>query len=320
MICLGIESTAHTFSVAIVNDKGDVLAHVKEMYITKHGGIIPKEAALHHKNVKDLVLKKALNEAKLNLDDINILAFSKGPGLAPSLLVGMNLTKELAKQLNLPVVGVNHIAAHLSIGRLFSNAIDPVYIFVSGANTQIIIIQDNKYKILGEALSISLGNALDKFGRFIDLGFPAGPKVEELAKNGKYIKLPYVVKGMDVEFSGIVTAAQNKFSKGIKREDLCFSLQETCFAMLTEVAERALAFTEKNEALLVGGVATNKRLCNMLDTMCKDRGAKFYVAPLEYCMDNGAMIAWQGILDYKDKKKLGFNDIDIKPRWRLDEL
>ena len=322
MKCLGIESTAHTFGVSIVDSNGNILANVKDMYKTEKGGIIPIEAKKHHENVKEEILEKTLKEAKLKIEEIDIISFSCGPGLAPCLIAGKNFAKELALKYKKSLIEVNHLIAHLEIGRLLTKAKDPVFILATGANTQIIAFEGNKYRIFGEALSIGIGNALDKFGRDIGLGFPCGPKIEELAKKGKYVELPYVVKGMDVEFSGIITQAINLFKKDIKQEDLCFSLQETLFAMLTEVSERALAHTEKKELLLIGGVAANKRLIKMLETMCKDRNVKFSVVPVEYSGDQAAMIAWQGILQSKnvkfDKKRI--EEIDINPKYRVEDV
>lgn len=322
--CLGIESTAHTFGVSIVTGKGEILSDVRDMYKTKSGGIIPIKAAMHHKEVRDIILKQALEEAKLKINDVNLISVAIGPGLAPCLLSGLEFAKELSKKNKIPLIGVNHLCSHLEIGKLLTKAKNPVYILATGANTQIISLEGERYRIFGEALSIGLGNALDKFGRAINLGFPSGPKIEELAKKGKYIELPYVVKGMDVEFSGIVTSAINKHKKGAKKEDLCFSIQETCFSMLTEVSERALAHTNKNELLLIGGVAANKRLIEMLSIMCKERDAKFYVVPLKYSGDCGTQISWQGILQYKSNEayynKLKLEDIDIKPNWRIDQV
>ena len=248
LICLGIESTAHTFGVGIIQDK-KVLADVRDMYTTEKGGIIPKDCAIHHKKIKDEILKKALDQAKLNMEDINVISLSSGPGLAPSLLVGKDFAKGLALKYKKPLVGVNHLCGHLEEGKFFTEARDPVFVFVSGANTQIIAHEGKKYRVFGEALSVGLGNALDKFGRGVGLGFPAGPKIEQLAKNGKYVEIPYIVKGMDVEFSGIVTHCINLYKKGVSVEDLCYSLQEVGFGMLIEVTERALAHTGKKRSI-----------------------------------------------------------------------
>ena len=323
MISLGIESTAHTFGIGIVDDKGRVLANAKDMYKTEKGGILPTEAKEHHLKLKNEILEKALKEAKLRIEDMDIISFSQGPGLPPCLVVGKNFAKELALKHKKPLIGVNHLIAHLEIGKVLTKTKDPVFILATGANTQIIAFEGGKYRVFGECLSIAVGNALDKFRRNIGLGFPAGPKIEELAKKGKYVELPYVVKGMDVEFSGIVTHAANLYKKGAKKEDLCFSIQETIFSMLTEVAERAMAHTGKKELLLIGGVAANKRLIEMLTIMCRERKAKFYVVPVEYSGDQGVMIAWTGILEYKRNKKyysnLDIKKVDINSNWRIDD-
>lgn len=320
MICLGIESTAHTFGIAVMDDKKELSSAVST-FTTEQGGMNPPVVAEHHKKAKDGVLKQALSEANVSLEDISLISFSKGPGLAPCLHVGKNLAIELAQKTKAPLIGVNHICAHLEIGRLITNTKDPVFVFVSGANTQIIAHEGGRYRVFGETLSIGLGNALDKFGRIAGLGFPAGPKIEGLAKRGKLIELPYVVKGMDVDFAGIVTKAELLLKKGAKVEDLCYSLQETCFAMLTEVTERAVAHCDKKEAILIGGVAANKRFCEMLDAMCRERGCKFYPVPLKYCGDNPVMIAWQGILEYSHtKRKEDLDNVEVNPRWRINDI
>ncbi len=319
MISLGIESTAHTFSIAIMRDK-EFLSQASDTYTTEEGGMIPIQVANHHTEVKDKLLEKALSDAKIKLEEIDLISFSKGPGLPPCLKVGRDFAVSLAKKTGKPLIGVNHISAHLEIGRLVTKTKDPVFVFVSGANTQIIAHEGGRYRVFGETLSVGMGNALDKFGRIIGLGFPAGPKIEEIAKLGKYVELPYVVKGMDVDFSGIVTKAEQMFKKGISREDLCYSLQETFFAMVAEVTERALAHCEKKEAIVIGGVAANKRFCEMLDLMCQARGAKFYPVPLKYCGDNATMIAWEGILEYKTTGRKESLDVDFNPNWRVDEI
>ncbi len=320
MICLGIESTAHTFGVGIVNEKGKILANVMDSYKPPKGwGMKPIDVAEHHKKVKEDVLKKALKEAKLKMDDIDVITFSQGPGLPPCLRVGMDFARDLARKHRKPLIGANHCIAHIEIGRLFSKARDPVTLFVSGGNTQILSYMEGRYRCFGETMDISIGNALDKLGRELDLDFPGGPKIEKLAKKGKYIELPYVVKGMDLSFSGLVTEAAKRFRSGQKIEDVCFSFQEIAFAMLTEVTERALAHVKRNEVILTGGVAANLRFRKMLETMCRERRAKFYTCPIELSGDNGAMIAWLGVL----MKKAGYKtekEIDIKPRQRTDEV
>ncbi len=324
MICLGVECTAHTFGASIVNNKGKILSDVRSNFTTEKGGIIPREVAEFLKANKENVVNQSLKDANLDFNKIDIISFSQGPGLPLSLAVGKNYAKELSIKYNKKLIPVNHLIGHLEIGKLLTKAKDPVFILATGANTQIIAYESGKYRLFGETLDIGIGNALDKFGRAVNLGFPAGPKIEQLAKNGNYIELPYTVKGMDLTFSGIITECINKFKKGAKVEDLCFSIQETVFAMLTEVTERAMAHTDKKEALLIGGVAANQRLIEMLDIMCKERKAKFYFVPLRYSGDQAVQIAWTGLLQYKSNKayydKLKLEDIDIKPGWRTDEV
>lgn len=315
-LCLGIESTAHTFGASVVDESGKILSDIRKMFTTEKGGMNPKEVAEHHNHIADAVITQALEQANINLNSLSLISFSRAPGLAPCLLVGMKKAKQLSKDNNIPLTGVNHCIAHLSSGLLFTDAKDPVFVFTSGANTQIIAYEGKRFRIFGETIDTGIGNALDKFGRELGLGFPCGPKIEELARKGKYTELPYSVKGMDLTFSGIVTHALNKFRKGEKIEDLCFSIQETFFAMLAEVTERALAHTGKREVVLIGGVAANKRLGEMMNIMCNERNCTFHSVPLKYSGDNAAMIAWQGILERNIKTK----ETDIDPRQRVDEV
>lgn len=316
--CLGIESTAHTFGIGIITFDGKILANAKDTLTTEKGGLIPNEVAKHHESLKDILLQKALSQANLKIQDIDLISYSAAPGLSPALIVGMKFAKELANKYNKPLVGVNHSVCHLTIGNLITGAKDPVYLYVSGPNTQVIALAGKRFRIFGETLDNGLGNILDKFAREIGLGFPGGPKIELLAKGGKYYELPYSVKGMDVSFSGMLTRALRLYKEGVSKEDLCFSLQETAFAMLAEVAERAMAQTGKKELLLIGGVAANKRLCEMLSIMCKERNATFHAVPLEYAGDQGVMIAWQGVLQ-KDET-INPETANIYPYQRTDEV
>ena len=320
MICLGLEGTAHTFGVAVMDDKKNILADLRDSYVNEKGGIIPHDAARHHREVADKLIKQALEIANITFDDIDIIAFSARPGLPPCLVAVRDKAKEIAVKHKKQIIAVNHCVAHLSSGLLFTDARNPVYIFVSGANTQIISLEGKRFRIFGETLDVGIGNALDKFGRNIGLGFPAGIKIEELAKKGRYTELPYTVKGMDLAFSGIVTYAVDKFKKGVSKEDLCYSIQETFFSMLAEVVERALAHTRKNECVVIGGVAANKRLSEMMNVMCKDRNARFYAIPLKYAGDNAVNICWQGILEYRKGRKDDVKSVDINPNERTDDV
>jgi len=322
MLSLGIESTAHSFGIGIIDEKGRVLANVVDTYKPPEGwGIEPAKAAHHHREVCEGMLKKAFSDAKKTMDDIDIISFSQGPGLAPCLHAGFEFAKRLAKENKKPLYGVNHCIAHVEIGKVCTHAKDPVVLYVSGGNTQILAYVDGRYRCFGESMDIGVGNALDKFGRVMGMGFPAGPKIEKEALGGKWIELPYVVKGMDLSFSGIVTEAIKRKEQGSSLKDVSFSLQETFFSMLTEVTERATAHTEKKEVLLTGGVAANSRLQEMLRIMCKERGAKFYVVPRELAGDNGVMIGFVGLLMKKSRQKpLKLEDIELAPRQRTDEI
>ncbi|MFC1691710.1 bifunctional N(6)-L-threonylcarbamoyladenine synthase/serine/threonine protein kinase [Nanoarchaeota archaeon] len=332
MICLGIESTAHTFGVGIAQYKDGlkswksaILANEKDSYSTPKGGMIPNKVSAHHVDVCDKVLKNALKTAKISIKDIDIIAFSQSPGLGQALRIGAMMAKTLSVLHNIPLVGVNHCIAHLEIGRLVTKAKDPVMLYASGANTQVIAYEGGKYRIFGETLDQGVGNFIDSFARFADLGFPGGPKIEKLAlkaKNKKkLIELPYVVKGMDVSFGGLLTNLKQKLESGkYKIEDLCYSMQEDVFAMLVEVTERAIAHTDKKELLLGGGVACNKRLQEMCNIMCKERQAKCFTPENQFLVDNAGMIAWTGILQYRAGHRLKLEHADIKPYLRTDDI
>lgn len=320
---LGIESTAHTFGIALV-EKGKIIVNIKDSYTTEKGGIIPMDSAKHHKEVASRLYKEALEKAKIKEDKIEAIALSIGPGLAPCLLAGLHFTKELAKKLEIPVVPVNHCISHLEIGRI-TGAKDPVLLYVSGANTQIIAYAAGKYRIFGETLDLGTGNFIDTFARYAGLGFPGGPKIAELAsKSSNYIELSYTIKGMDIALSGLLTKLRQMIESGkYKLEDLSFSMQETVFAELIEAAERALAHTGKKELLLGGGVACNTRLKEMCKIMCEERGAKLFVPENSLLVDNAAMIGYLGEIMFNSGIRVDVKDLeklDIKPRERTDEV
>ena len=319
MIVLGIEGTAHTVGVGIVSEDR-ILANVSRMYKPSQGGIHPREAANHHaKNLPDL-LSKAFKDANVDPSEIDGVSFSQGPGLGPCLRTVATASRVISMKLHVPIIGVNHCIAHLEIGRFTTGAEDPVMLYVSGGNTQVISYSSGRYRVFGETLDIGIGNMLDKLGREMNLPFPGGPRIEALAKMGeKYISLPYSVKGMDVSFSGLFTAAKNLIGEE-RIEDIAYSVQETAFAMLTEVTERALTHLRKDEVLLAGGVARNERLQNMLSAMCEERGAKLYVPPPELCVDNGAMIAYLGLLFLKHGVSMKIKDTKIIQRFRTDQV
>ncbi len=324
--CLGIESTADDFSVGVLSFDGKVLANMISAYMPEEGGIHPREAARHHAEVAGRVLVEAFQRAGIKPQDVTVVAFSQGPGLGPCLRTGATAARALASYLQVPLVGVNHCIAHIEIGKLLTGAVDPVTLYVSGGNTIVSAFEAGRYRVFGETLDIAVGNCLDVFAREAGLrqkeGRPFGAMVEELASCGQtLIHLPYTVKGMDLSFSGLLTAAIQLLHEGKHSlEDLCFSLQEIAFSMLTEVTERALAHTEKPEVLLTGGVAANKRLQSMLGAIAEEHDARFCVVPKEYALDNGAMIAWTGVLAYQHDMKIPIEKSLVKLRWRLDEV
>ncbi|MEM2936976.1 MAG: KEOPS complex N(6)-L-threonylcarbamoyladenine synthase Kae1 [Candidatus Bathyarchaeia archaeon] len=324
--CLGIESTADDFSVGISTFEGEILANVISAYIPPEGGIHPREAARHHAETASKVVEEAFQKAGIKPKDLSIVAFAQGPGLGPCLRTGATVARALASYLRLPLVGVNHCVAHIEIGKLKTGAKDPVTLYVSGGNTIVAAFDSGRYRVFGETLDIALGNCLDVFAREAGLrhrvGEPFGVIVEKLALKGeKFIQLPYTVKGMDMSFSGLLTAAINMLKRGEhKLEDLCYSLQETAFSMVTEVTERALAHTEKKEVLLTGGVAANKRLQAMIKIIAEEHDAKFCVVPSDFAIDNGAMIAWTGVLAFTHGIVTPIDESFVKLRWRLDEV
>ncbi|MDA3836751.1 MAG: KEOPS complex N(6)-L-threonylcarbamoyladenine synthase Kae1 [Nanoarchaeota archaeon] len=349
-LIIGIESTAHTFGVGVVKD-GEIIANERDMYTTEEGGIIPVDSANHHRELAPLIYARALVAAGINERDVDAISFSQGPGLPPCLLAGRDFARDLAIRLEKPLVPVNHCVAHLEVGRI-TGATDPVLLYCSGANTQVIAYAAGKYRVFGETLDVGVGNFIDNFARYAGLGFPGGPKIEKEAVGGEYIELPYSVKGMDIALSGILTNLRQKLEKKVGKngedytlKNLSYSLQETVFAMLIETAERALAHVGKTELLLGGGVACNSRLQEMTKVMCSERPrkfevdgevknigeTKFFCPPRPLLVDNGAMIAYLGEIMFNAEfelkknghicwKKDKIEKIDIMPRQRTDQV
>jgi N6-L-threonylcarbamoyladenine synthase/protein kinase Bud32 len=325
-ISLGIETTADDFGVGLVGFDGEILSNVFDVFVPEKGGIHPREAARHHAKVAQKVISRAFDEAGKTPKDVSIISFSQGPGLGPCLRTGATAARALAAYLKIPLVGVNHCVAHIEIGKLATDAQDPVTLYVSGGNTIVSAFDAGRYRVFGETLDIAIGNCLDVFARRAGLrrepSLPLGALVEKLAKQGKeLIELPYSVKGMDLSFSGLLTATERILETGkFSVEDLCFSLQEVAFSMLAEITERALAHTEKREILLTGGVAANERLQEMLAVIAQDHDSRFCVVPKQYALDNGAMIAWTGILAYLQGLITPIEKSMVRLKWRLDDV
>jgi len=324
---LGIETTAHTFSFGLVDSEGVPFPSTSDTIRPEKGGIHPREAADHHKDLASKLFRGALESQNLDIGDISAIAYSQGPGLGPCLRVGAAVARSLSSALNVPLIGVNHCVAHIEIGRQQCGCDDPVLLYVSGGNTQVIARLNGRYRVLGETLDIGIGNMLDKFARSNGIPFPGGPVIEKLALQYleheqnptlEGLELPYAVRGMDLAFSGLMTAAQRLVEGGKSLESVCWSLQEHAFAACIEVAERALAHTGKSQLLLGGGVACNERLRTMSRLMAEERDGASYVPPKMYCIDNGTMIARLGWLELQ-KRTTNLHESAIDQYLRTDQ-
>jgi universal protein Kae1 len=319
MVVLGIESTAHTASVGLVSERAEVLGLASDMYRPPKGGIHPREAANHHVDRFPELIEQALDAAHLRPSEVEAVAFSQGPGLGPCLRAGATVARMLALAWDRPLVPVNHCVAHVEIGRVLSGMEDPLLLYASGGNTQVIAYGRGRYRILGETLDIGIGNFLDKL--WIELGgtFPGGPAIEaEARKSGVLLPLPYSVHGMDVAFSGILTAALALHARGAPLADLAYSVETTTYSMLTEITERALAHRRRSSVVLGGGVACNERLRTMVRGMVEERGGTMYAPPRSLCVDNGAMIAWTGWLALHAGVRTTVEASAVEPRQRTD--
>ena len=323
MLGLGIESTAHTFSCAIIEKKGKkgkILSDVRKIYRSEEGeGIHPREASRHHIENSSSVLFECLREANITIKDLDLISYAAGPGLGPCLRVGAVVARSLSSFYKIPIYPVNHAIGHIELGKLLTGATNPLVLLVSGGHTMLLAFLNKQWRVFGETLDITLGQLLDQFGRSIGFASPCGKSIEELAStSSNYIMLPYSVKGNDVSFSGLLSATKSVVKKS--KVDACYSLQETAFAMISEVVERALSFTRKKELMIVGGVAANKRLSEMLQDVCKRHGCKFFVVPLRYAGDCGSQICWTALLESQVKQGASLNDTLVTQSWRLDSV
>jgi len=319
---LGIESTAHTFSGSVVSSGGKILSNSKSVYKPPEGsGIHPFEASQNHLAAASGVLGDAVRGSGLSLNDISAVAYAMGPGLGPCLRVGAVVARTLASSLGLPLVPVNHAVGHIELGCLLTGARDPVVLLVSGGHTMVIAYSGTRWRVLGESLDLTLGQLLDQFGRHHGLSSPCGQAIEQAASgSSNYLGLPYTVKGNDVSFSGMLTSSKLLLDSEKTFNDVSYSLQETAFAMVTEVTERALAFTGKSEVMIVGGVAANRRLAGMMADMAARHSAKVTMAPLAYSGDCGAQIAWTGWLAYQSGIEVSVEESSVLQSWRLDKV
>ena len=320
-LILGIESTAHTFGVAIIDENFTVLADERSTLDVPLGsGIHPQKAAEHHAQNACRLITSALKKANISPDKLSGIAYSAGPGLGPALRVGATTARALSLLFKKPIYAIHHAIGHIELAIKLTKSTDPLVVLVSGGHTAITAFSDGKWRIYGETLDITLGNLIDQFARELGLPFPGGPHVESLAKKSQnYIPLPYTVKGNNVMYSGLLTHVISLASKH-KLEDLCYSLQETAFSMLVEAVERALVQLDKKEIVLTGGVASNSRLQEMLSQMAEIHGVKVLVSPKKYNPDNGVQIAIVGLYLHKHNLSVPVEKAIVKQRWRLDEV
>jgi N6-L-threonylcarbamoyladenine synthase len=321
LIVLGIESTAHTFGASIIDDQARILTNVNSTYRPPTGiGIHPRKAAEHHNEVSSDVIEKAFQVLGGRFYP-DAVCYSAGPGLGPCLRIGATISRALALYMNKPLVPVHHGVAHLDLAMDAGHSHDPLAVLVSGGHTAIAVHLNKRWRIYGETEDITLGNLLDMFAREAKLASPGGVAVESKAKEGRtLLPLPYTVKGNDVAYSGLLTAALRLLNEGRSLEDICFSIQEVSFAMLAEAVERSLVQTRKKEVLIAGGVAANKRLREMIQSVAEDHGATFHPVPVQYSGDCGAQIASSGRLAFESGITIPVPESFVNPRWRLDEI
>lgn len=325
-LVVGIESTAHTLSIGFVDETGELYSSESALFKPKEGGIHPREAADHHSLAAPGLVSALLRRKDFNQDDIVAVSFSQGPGLGPCLRIGASVARSLSSYWKAPLIGVNHCVAHIEVGRNQTGCEDPVLLYASGGNTQVIARSGDKYRVIGETLDIGIGNMLDKFARNHGIAFPGGPAIEKHSQKWdrdasvsgpELLALPYGVHGTDLAFSGLLTSAIFH-SKKFPLEQVCYSLQEHAFSSCIEVAERAMAHTGKTELLLGGGVACNLRLREMSAIMCEERGGKSFWPEKQYCIDNGTMIAELGRKEIQSGRVTELEESTIDPSLRTD--
>ena len=333
-IALGLEGSANKLGIGVIKHTPTavtVLSNLRDTYNSPPGtGFLPKDTAAHHRNAFVSLAIRAIAEAGLSSpSSIDCICFTQGPGMGAPLTSVAIGARTLSLLWDLPLVGVNHCVGHIEMGREVTGADNPVVLYVSGGNSQVIAYAEQRYRIFGETLDIAVGNCLDRFARTLEISNDPAPgyNIEQLAKKGtKLLDLPYTVKGMDCSFSGILAsadalAAQMKNGTAdFTAEDLCFTLQETMYAMLVEITERAMAHVGSNEVLMVGGVGCNERLQEMMGEMARERGGKVFSMDEKFCIDNGIMIAHAGLVAFKEGFTTKLEESQCTQRFRTDEV
>lgn len=309
ILIMGIESSCDETSISIVKNGREVLSNVIDTQISiheKYGGVVPEIASKNHVEAISNVMKKSLKDANVNLKQIDAIACTYGPGLVGALLVGVSYAKALSYATNKPLVPVNHIAGHISANYITHKELKPPFLCVmmSGGNTQIINVKDyTEFEVLGRTKDDAIGEAFDKVARVIGLGYPGGPKVDKLAKEGEpNINLPKThMENLDFSFSGIKTAVINLHHKEpeINKANLAASFEKAVSEMLITNVEKAVNQTSINKIVLAGGVSANSYIRNEFDKLAnKNKNLQIYYPELKLCTDNGAMIASAGYYEF----------------------
>ncbi len=332
-ILLAIETSCDETAVAILADGQDLLANVVSSQIKIHqqfGGVVPEIASRQHLEQVNLLLEMALKEAGLGFKDLSAIAVTYGPGLVGALLVGVSTAKALAYSLDLPLVGVNHIEGHIYANWLTAEEKEfpLVCLIVSGGHTALVEMRGHGiYHFLGETQDDAAGEAYDKVARAMGLGYPGGPLLDGLAKqgNGRAIKLPRAWLGensFDFSFSGLKTAVLNYLHKAeqkgeeVNKADLAASFQTSVVEVLVEKTIQAVKQQKLSTVLLAGGVSANSMLREEMQKRCQAEGIKLGYPPLEFCTDNAAMIACAGFYRYLQGERAGWN-LNAVPQLRL---
>lgn len=307
IITLGIESSCDETSVAVVKNGREVLSNVINSQIKiheKYGGVVPEIASIWFLEAISGVTKQALEEAKITFEDIDIIACTCGPGLVGALLVGVSYAKALSYALNKPLIGTNHIEGHIAANYITHKNLTPPFLclIVSGGHTHLVHIKNyNEFEILGKTRDDAIGEAFDKVARVIGLGYPGGPKVDKLAKEGvANIELPKPhMEGLDFSFSGIKTAIINLHHKNpdINKANLCASFEKDVTEILLENTIEAAKKLNINKIALAGGVSANSYIRQEFLKL-QAKGYEIYYPEMILCTDNAAMIASAGYYNF----------------------
>ena len=305
---MGIESSCDETSVAIVKNGREILSNVINSQIKIHelyGGVVPEIASRCHTEVINEIMKESLKEANMKLEDIDGIAVTYGPGLVGALLVGVSYAKGLSFATNKPLIPVNHIEGHIAANYLTHKELKPPFLclIISGGHTHLVNVKDyTEFEVLGKTRDDAIGEAFDKVARVVGLGYPGGPKVDNLAKAGNpTIKLPVThFDNLDFSFSGIKTAVINLNHKdpNINKADLCSSFQKAVTEMLLTNCKKAVQITGSNKLVIAGGVSRNSYIRNAFDNFQKEMNIKVFYPELILCTDNAAMIAASGYNNY----------------------